>query len=178
MYGVGVLGYGVWGMGGASHRSGYGYGRLAVVPEAPGMGYDQMLAGQTARGMGYTTLLYPLQGAKYDDGEVTEEDLVKETWHLSTEQEGGGREVGGGEDGKAMDVQEDDPGTFDSDDEHTAVPPVVVGGEDGEDGKSAGGPIILDAYPAVSVDSEDGDDGVDGDQACRGRNREQDASAG
>ena len=102
---------------------------------------------------------------RYDDGEVTEEDLVKETWHLSTEQEGGGREVGGGEDGKAMDVQEDDPGTFDSDDEHTAVPPVVVGGEDGEDGKSAGGPIILDAYPAESVDSEDGDDGVDGDQS-------------
>ena len=63
VYGVGVLGYGVWGMGGASHRSGYGYGRLAVVPEAPGMGYDQMLASRTARGMGYTTSLYPLQGA-------------------------------------------------------------------------------------------------------------------
>ena len=51
-------------MGGAPHRSGYGYGRLAVVPEAPGMGYDQMLASRTARGMGYTTSLYPLQGAK------------------------------------------------------------------------------------------------------------------
>ena len=61
------MGYGVWGMGygGAPHRSGYGYGRLAVVPEARGMGYDQMLAGRTARGMGYTTSLYPLHGANF-----------------------------------------------------------------------------------------------------------------
>ena len=47
---------------GAPRRSGYGYGRLAVVPEAPGMGYDQMLAGRTARVMGYTTSLYPCRG--------------------------------------------------------------------------------------------------------------------
>ena len=68
------MGYGVWGMDGPPgawgtgmaflrvHRSGYGYGLLAVAPEAPGMGYDQMMAGRTARGMGYAPLLYPCRG--------------------------------------------------------------------------------------------------------------------